>query len=495
MNYHIIFKTVGTLILLVALAMVICFVLGWLLPVAETRLPEIALWGWGMAVGTTVGSGVALLLMGRIAKGKRDAAVMLRKEAVAIVGLGWIACSFHVALPYVYCEPGLMPDKAFFEAVSGLTTTGASVFTDLAALPKTVLLWRSATQWMGGIGILAMFVLVLAGTGASGRTFFAAESSLQSSDLALANVRRTTRALWGVYVGLTVVCGLGLWALGMTPFQAINHALATTSTGGFGTENDSIAGAAFHDGIKIWMTVFMLGGAISFPLYIVVIRRRQFTFLKEHEETWWFLGIAGGAAVAIILILGNAGVEESWVNIVFTVVSMVTTTGFVVCDYDKWPVMAKELILLLMVVGGCSGSTAGGLKVSRFILWLRFVRAELTRVFRPKVVRNLNLNGKPVPVGARGQLFLVLSMAAFFVAMGSLAMRILEPGMSTEGCVSAVVTSLANVGPAFAEVGPTQNFAQLSGASTVMLALLMMVGRLEYVAVLVLFSRGLWRRY
>ncbi len=496
MNFSVIFRSIGTLLLLLAVAMGACLGLGALLPAGAGHNDALELGGWQIAIAITVTSGGLLLLLARFVKtGGGIQRVMSHKEAIALVGIAWLVSSIHAALPYIFCQPALPLDKALFEAISGLTTTGATVITDLECLPKTLLLWRSMTQWLGGMGILAMFVMLLSGIGASGRMMFGAESSLHSADLTLSNLRQTTRSLWSLYISLTVVCVMGLLALGLTPFQAINHGMTTTATGGFGTENDSISGSEFTAAVKIWMIAFMLICAISFPLYLVIIKRRSLANLKRHEETWWFLAIVGIACVLLVIVRGIAGTDEGVIDVIFNVVSISTSTGFSAGNYDGWPLLGKQVILALMVFGGCSGSTAGGLKISRLILWIRFSRSELTRAFRPQMVQHPTINTRPVPDGTLGQLFVVLTAASFFLVAGSLAIRLFEPDISTFGCVSAVASSLSNVGPAFAEFGPTKNFADLSTASTLTLPVLMILGRLEYIAILVLFSRKLWRRY
>ncbi len=392
MNPRILSRSIGILLLLLASAMGACLLLGFWLPVNTDHNPEAEVSGWLTSLAATATTGAALFLVGRRHEQQQ---IMIRKEAIAMVGISWIACSFFASLPYQICPPHLAFDRALFESVSGLTTTGATVFAEIESLPKTILLWRSVTQWLGGMGILGMFVLVLSGIGANGKTLFGTESSTHSTDLSVANVRQTTRSLWFFYFALTGIAALGMGLLGMSPFQAINHALTSTSTGGFGTENDSIAGAGFGAPLKVWIIVIMLLSGVSFPLYIALIKRREFRILKQHEETWWYLGLLLIASIALIVINATAHGGESTVNIVFNAVSIMTSTGFVVGDYDSWPLIGGEIIVILMVIGGCSGSTAGGLKVSRLILWLRLMRIELIRAFRPKLVLPLKLNGVP----------------------------------------------------------------------------------------------------
>ncbi|MFT4551238.1 MAG: trk system potassium uptake protein TrkH [Verrucomicrobiales bacterium] len=495
MNYLLIARNVGYLLILLAVSMGVCLGLGYVLPAGLGHSSEKALNGWEISMGITLVVAVALLLVGRKAK----SSVILRRDAVGIVGIGWLVSSAFAALPYMLCEPGLGVTAAYFESVSGLTTTGASVFENLVALPQTILLWRSLTQWIGGLGILAMFVLVLSGLGASGRNLFQGESSAQLREFAGAPIRETARSLWILYIVLTIVCGLGLKLFGMTWFQAVNHALTTTSTGGFGTEGDSLNG--FGAPVRLWVLFFMFACGVSFPLYLILLHKgRDWRTLKSHDESRSFVIIL--VVVSICLISSRAvtdnfesGFWEGALETVFNVVSVATTTGFVIGDYDSWPAVTKGFILFLMIVGGCAGSTAGGLKVSRLLLWFRMVRIEIRRAFRPNETVSLRLNGRPVPEGTRGQLFVIITAAVAAICVSSVILVALEPEMSVDGCVSAVITCVSNVGPAFNEFGPTHNFAKLSAPGMVLLSLLMILGRLEYVALLALFSRTLWKRF
>ncbi len=497
MNTRLVSRSLGILLLLLAVAMVACFVAGSLLPTAsEEHSRDTGLVGWLIAVGATLLGGGVLVYIGRGMGNER----ILRKDAIGIVGLAWFVCSLFAALPYGLCEPRLSATEALFEGVSGLTTTGATVITDLQSLPKTILLWRSLTQWLGGMGILAMFVLVLSSLGASGLTLFRTETSAHGQDLAGATLRHMAQWLWMLYVFLTLICGVGMWLLGMSAFQAINHAMTTVATAGFGTENASFGAPGFGLGLKLWTILFMFLSGISLPLYVAMLRKRSVRLLKQHEETWVFIGIL---AVLVSLIMAirlssgdfSDGELEETVNTLFNVVSILTTTGYASSDYDLWPPLAKALILGAMIVGGCAGSTAGGLKVSRMLLWLRLLRMEIRRIYRPNEVVLLKLNGHQVPAAARGQTFIILTTAMAITAFSSGLLLALEPDQSAMGCVSAVVACLMNIGPAFAEFGPSKNFAGLSTTSNLLLPVLMIVGRLEYLAVLALFSKNLWRRY
>ena len=495
MNLFLVARNIGYLLVLLAVAMGVCLGLGYIVPVGSGHNPDKALNGWEISMAITAAAAALLLFLGRKSKSN----TILRRDAVAIVGSGWLICSAFAAIPYMVCEPGLDFAGAYFESASGLTTTGASVFTDVASLPETVLMWRSLTQWLGGLGILAMFILVLSGLGTSGRNLFQGESSAQLREFAGAPIRATARSLWILYIAVTVLCTLGLWALGMTPFQAINHAFTTTSTGGFSTENDSLNG--FGAGIRLWILIFMVICGISFPLYLVLLQKgRDWKALKSHDETIVFLIML--TLVSAGLIVGNActgrflnGFADGSLEVAFNVVSVATTTGFGVGDFNTWPTLSKGVLLIVMMFGGCAGSTAGGLKISRLILWVKMMRIEIRRAFRPHETVRLRLNGRNVTESVRGQLFIIMTSAVATVVVSTFILVALEPGTSIGGCLSAVITSVSNVGPALNEFGPTENFASITPAGKMLLAVLMIIGRLEYVAVLALFSRSMWKKF
>lgn len=467
-------------------------VLSAVVPAGESHDTGLDLQGWAISLGIALLLGVSFLVIAaRLAKKNKRADSMRRREAMALVGVGWLVCSLVTALPYLFCEPNVEVHVAVFEATSGLTTTGATIFADVESLPKTILMWRSTTQWLGGMGILAIFVLVLSGSGTSGRMLVGTESSLAGSDLA--SLRHTMRRMWILYVGFTIVCGLAMWATGLTPFQAVNHALTVVSTAGFGTENDSVT--SFGTGVKVVMISFMLICGVSFPLYLSMFRMTWREKWRRFEEVWWFFGILGSGVLLVVIFHLVTGTGDSIFEVVFDTVSVATTTGYVSGNYDHWGHFGKSVLVVLMIVGGCSGSTAGGLKVGRIVLTARFVIAELRASFRPKELRQARLGGKVMDEAGQGQLFLVVAMFGFFLIGGTLVMSSLEPETSFIGSLSAVLSCLCNVGPAFAEFGPRDNFAHVEPTGALVLSVLMILGRLEYVAVLVLFSRRLWKKY
>jgi trk system potassium uptake protein TrkH len=242
--------------------------------------------------------------------------------------------------------------------------------------------------------------------------------------------------------------------------------------------------------------VFMILGAISFPFYLTMMKRKWNDLREKFEEVYWFLGIVGIASLVLLIQYFLGGFDGARpVDIVFNVISIGTSTGYVSSDFDEWSRLAVGVLVLLMVVGGCSGSTVGGLKVSRIIMWVRFLKSGLHHTFRPKMVEPIKLNGRKVQDGAFEQLFLVISMFGFFAIMGTFVLQLLEPAQSLKGSLSAVISCLGNMGPALADMGGAEGFAQAGVATKVFFAILMILGRLEYIAFVVLFSRQLWKRY
>lgn len=493
-NFCIFLRSMGTMVLLLGIAMVVSVSLSAIVPASDLHDTGLDLMGWAISIAIAFVFGAGLWFRGvMIGRRSNRAPSMRRREAMALVGAGWFVCSAVAALPYFFCDPEVPLDFAFFEGVSGLTTTGSTIFVDLEKLPKSILMWRSATQWVGGMGILAMFVVVLSGMTSSSKTLIGAESSLSNSDLA--SLRQTMRRIWVLYLGFTVICGLGLWLMGLSPFQAVNHALTTVATGGFGTENASIGAASFGVGTKVWIIFFMILGALSFPFYLTLMKRKWSGLQTKFEEIYWFLGLVLVAALILLAECAAGGSETRPVDAVFNVVSAATTTGYVSSSLNEWSRLGTGVILFFIVVGGCSGSTTGGLKVSRVILWARFLKAGLHRTFRPRLVEPVRLNGRKMGDDTVEQLFLVLSLFGFFLITGTFALQLLEPGQSLMGSMSAIMSCLGNFGPALADMGELESFASLATTTKIMFIFLMILGRLEYIAFLVLFSRQLWQRY
>lgn len=491
MNYRLISRVLGHLLFLLGIAMSVCVVYA----VVEKELhPEAneAIRGMSLSTFLTMLAAAMLYYAGRPVENG-----ILRKEAVAIVGLGWILCAAFGAIPYLLCKPALGPAAAFFESMSGFTTTGSTVIVDLAQYPSSVLLWRGLTQWLGGIGILVLFVAVLSFLGVGSKSLFRHESSGYGSGGFKTRIHETALTLFQIYLALTILCALGLMALGMSVYDGVYHAFTALSTGGFSPHNASIA--HYRDpAIEMWLTLFMFLGGGSFMLYAWLLRGRFDRWRQEEELKYYFaiLLLAFGALVADLVLSGiYESPAEAARYVVFQVVSLTTTTGFASTDYDHWPTFAKSLLVLLMITGGCAGSTAGGVKVSRVLLFFRIAYQELVAAFRPTQVIPLQLNGRTANESLKPQTLFFLCFTAFLIAAGTLGTTLMEPGMDLESALSSVVATLFNIGPGFGSVGPAMNFSGLHDATYLMLSLLMVLGRLELFAVLVLFLPSLWRRY
>jgi len=480
------------MVLLLGIAMGLCVVLSLVVPPEGGHDGGLELGGWVISLSVALGLGTILWTVGWILRKKKvENQVMRQREAIALVGVGWVTCSIVASLPYILCAPYVSFSFALFEGVSGLSTTGASIFPDIASLPPSILIWRSLTEWVGGMGILAMFVVILSGASVSSKTLIGTESSMSNSDLS--SLRQTMRLLWLLYFGFTLVCGIGLKLLGMSTFQALNHALTCVSTGGFSTENSSIT--EFSTPIKAWIILFMVLGAITFPFYLA-LKRMKFAELRQRfEEVWWFLGILFLVCLTLILERSFGQLNESVINICFNVTSFFTSTGYYSGDYNSWTRLATGFLILFMITGGCSGSTAGGLKLSRIILWWRYIQRGIQQTFRPKLVLPIKLNDRTVPDTAFGQLFLVLTLFGFFAITGTIVLQLLEPGQTLMASLSTVISCLGNIGPVFGEMSAADGFANTTSASKFLFIILMILGRLEYIALLVLFTRQLWKKY
>ena len=432
----------------------------------------------------------------------------LRREAMATVGLSWFLCAIFGALPYFLCDPGgeakLGAVESFFESMSGLTTTGASVMTDIEVFPKAILLWRAVTQFLGGIGILVLFVSVLSFLGVGGKSLLAQESSLNISDSRATKIGETALGLLRVYLVLTFVCFIGLLGLGMPMLDSVCHSMTAMSTGGFSTRNDSI-GYYNHLGIEIWISIFMLLGSVGFMFYLLLVKRdkddRDRKRIKDEEEGKLYVVFI---LLAVLLVSINLMVEgeRSFLSglreCFFMIISISSTTGFGLsdhADYDLWPTFSQIVLWTLMVVGGCAGSTAGGLKMNRMILFQRVAVKELIQSFRPQQIIKIKLNGSVADDKTlfHASLFLALAMITCGVSM--MVVSLIEPDLDFRSVVGTVAGCLFNIGPGFGAVGPTDNFAFLNQGTMMLLAVLMAMGRLEFVAVLVLFVPSLWKKY
>ncbi len=491
MNLRLLSRILGWLLLLLAAAMGFCVAFEWLDEMSHPNESH-AVGALLMSMAVTGFAGFSLVLAGR-----GSGMDIMKKEAISIVGLGWILSAVFGALPYMLCKPALGIVPAIFEAMSGFTTTGSSVIPDLTEYSRGIILWRALTQWMGGVGILVLFVAVLSILGVGSKALFRFESSVNVGGGFQSRIREIALSLWKVYSGITAAGILGLRLLGMSWFDAVIHTFAAVSTGGFSNRNESIA--FYHSvGIEMWLVVIMVLGGANFILFLWLLRGRWDRW-KVEEEARLYLAILGVSTLAIAVQLWSegvaSGISDALRQSVFQVSSIMTTTGFASADFDRWPGFSKALLVLLMFIGGCSGSTGGGLKVSRVLLFFRIIRQELVKAFRPGQVVPLRLNGRIAEEGVRVQTLFILTLGGLSTAAGTLLLLIFDPRLDLESAFTGVVACLFNIGPGLGAVGPTMNFAFLSDPTLAVLTLLMALGRLEFYAILVLFLPLLWRKY
>ena len=496
MNFYLIARILGLLLALEAKAMLICGLFAKLDVVPGDKEAASMLF---LSAAITGGCGLLCIIPG-IRKTRHD--MIPKREAIVIVGLGWILCSIFGGLPYVLCPPYLTPAGAFFEAASGFTTTGSSVMTVIEEWPRGILLWRAATQLLGGIGILVLFVALLSYIGVSSKSLFNNESSFRSGDLGLARIQDTAALLLRIYFGLVLACLVGLRLMGLSWFNAACHAFATVSTGGLSTHTASIAHYTDWGNswlIELWLILFMTLGSLNFLLFVVILRRNWKRVLCE-EDARWFIGIC--ALFMILIAIGRSYTED--INIVqslrdaaFIVVTIASTTGFGTADYDQWPSWSKVLLACLMLIGGCAGSTSGGFKVGRLLVFAKSARNEIIRTFRPNQVFRVIVNGNSLGDSARARTMFFIALYLMICVASTAVVGFMEAGtgISMESCAGAVLATISNIGPGFDAVGPTMNFSGLREPTKAFLGWLMILGRLELFALLVLFVPQLWRKY
>lgn len=488
MDYRLLSRVLGLLLLLMAVSMLGCLAYA----LFDDEAFHSADYSLGVSALVTGAAGGLLVLLGR--SGGRE---ILRREAIAIVGIGWTLSAVFGALPYMLSEPSLPPAAAIFESASGFTTTGSSAMRDVTAFPRGILLWRATTQWLGGMGILVLIVAVLSMVGAGSKSLFRRESSAQFGEGFSARVRETALKLWQIYVVLSAVCAAGLIAMGMPVFDAVCHTFAAISTGGFSTRNESVA---YYQSAAIdwWLILFMILGAINFMLYAWLLAGRWSRWKQDGETRvfLWILAVASAIIAADILAGGQiVGLADGFRTAAFQVVSIMTTTGFATADFDKWPNLSRGILVALMFVGGCAGSTAGGVKVVRVVAFFKTVRRQMIHSFRPNQIIPVRLNGAPVSDSYLLDVMFFLALTAFVVAGGTLAVVALEPQLSMLSSFTAVTATLFNIGPGLDAVGPLANFAGLGATTHLVLSALMIMGRLEFFPILVLFVPKLWKRY
>jgi trk system potassium uptake protein len=437
---------------------------------------------------TFVVSGLVGTLMRWLGRSAAGIERLRRVEGLAIVSITWLLIAHLAAIPYVWAGFGAI--DALFESMSGLTTTGATVLTDFGVLGRGMFFWRSMTQWLGGLGVIALFVAVLPRLGIGGRELFFAEAAGPTDEKLTPQIRNTALALWRLYSALSALLVVCLMLAGMSLYDAVCHAMTTLAAGGFSPHPESFAG--YDSAVIHWIiTAFMFIAGANFALQVRAVRGGRFVFKQDEEfRAYSLVVLVAIVGLAGILLRDGMAVADALRHGAFQVVSILTTTGFASVDFELWTPQAKMVLLLLMFVGGSAGSAGGGIKVVRHVLMARITLRELTRTLHPRAVLPVKLGGRVVPehILRDVQVFVLFYLLTF--AVGTAIVVFLGTDLLTG--VTASIACLGNIGPGFDAVGPMGNYAHLHPVSKVVLTLQMWIGRLEVLTVLVLFRFDAW---
>jgi len=481
----------GTIVLVFGLAMGVPLLVSWWL---GDGAHHAYLWPLLLTVacGVTLHGGARLLGISRDDLKARD--------GILLVGLAWTLLPLFASLPlWLYFQRTATPlsfTGAYFEAMSGLTTTGSTVLVGLDQLPGSINLWRCFLQWLGGMGILVLAVAILPMLGVGGSQLFRAEATGPMKDAKLTpRITETAKGLWSVYCALSLLCVLAYWWAGMSGLDAWIHMFSTLSLGGLSSHDSSFA--FFQSPLLEWIAVlFMLVASCNFALYFVAFRKRSVGRIWADAE--WrstMLILLGGSAVVAVLLLLKGTLTDPWEAVrqaTFNVVSIASTTGYSTTDYTQWPIFAPILMLMLSGLATSAGSTGAGIKMARLVILVKQARREVQRLIHPKVVNPVTVGGVAMDTGT------IFSVLAFMLVYGStiigLTMLLLLTDMNFDTAFSAIVASVNNMGPGLNEVGPAGNYASLTAFQLWICTLAMLLGRLEMLSFLVLFTRSYWRK-
>ena len=481
MNHKIIANVVGKIVLVEALLMALPALVS--IFYGETDI----LWSFLVTITAALAIGSLLTWLPQ----PKDT-VIYAKEGFVIVSLAWIGLSLIGALPFWLT--GEIPNfvDAFFETVSGFTTTGASILTDVEGMSRGLLFWRSETHWVGGMGVLVFVMALIPDLSERSIHVLRAEVPGPTVGKLVPRIKDTAKILYSIYIVLTLVEIVFLLCGGMPLFDSVVHAFGTAGTGGFGIKADSIGGYSPY--LQWVIAVFMLLFGVNFNLYYLLLIRRFRSALKS-SELWTYLGIV---AVAVLLIGGNIyplyhNLGDTLRHATFQVSSLITTTGYSTVNFDLWPTFSKFLLVMLMLIGGCAGSTAGGLKVARVVLLFKQLKSEMQRLLHPRAVKTVNFEGKRVDAQTMTGVNVYLGVY-LMVLVAVILLLSLEPLMNFESNVTAAVACFNNIGPGLSAVGPMNSYAGYSDFSTLVLSAAMLLGRLEIFPLLLFASPATWTK-
>lgn len=435
---------------------------------------------------------VLCLILGVLLTHKKPRSTNLyTREGFVAVALSWIIMSIFGAIPFVLTGDIPFYVDALFETISGFTTTGSSILTDVESISKASLFLRSFSHWIGGMGVFVFIMAILPMMGGSTMNLMKAESPGPSVSKLVPHVKDTAKILYGIYIAITICEATILRALGMPLFDSLTTTFGTVGTGGFGIRNDSIAG--YSPAIQITITVFMILSGINYTAYFYILTGKIKELFKIEEVRWYLAIIFGSVAVITWNVRSlYPTFSETLRHAFFQVGSIITTTGYATTDFDLWPALSKTLLVTLMFIGACAGSTSGGIKVSRILILLKTIRKELSLIIHPRQVKKIRMDGHPVDHETlrSANVFLVVYFVLLLTSM--LLISVDEFDFSTN--FTSVVTVLNNIGPGLNLVGPTQNFSIFSPFSKFVLMFDMLAGRLELFPMMILLMPSTWKR-
>jgi len=447
------------------------------------------LMNWIYSVAVSAILGMALWFSTANHKNRRN---IRKRDGYIIVTLSWIVMALSGSVPFILTDSIPVFTDAFFESISGFTTTGATILDDIESLPKSILFWRSLTQWIGGLGFIVLVISVLPSLGIGGMQLFLAEAPGITADKIQPRIQDTAKRLWFLYIGLTFLEIVILYLLDMSFFDAVNHSLTTMSTGGFGTRQDSIAFFE-NPAIHYVITLFMFLGGTSFVLIYLALKGK-FAQVLKNEEFRAYSGIVLGVTllVTVILIFKNGTpLEEAFRESLFQVVAILTTTGYATADFTTWGGSVALIFFTLMFIGGSAGSTAGGVKIVRHLMIAKNSIIEFKRQLHLSAIIPVRFNGKAIAHEVTRNIlaFVIIYLTIFGISSVTLSLL----GMDALTAMGSVATSLGNVGPGLNETGPSATFSQIPVQAKWILGALMVVGRLEIFTVLIIFTGYFWR--
>lgn len=480
MNFKIVLKSLGIVLICEALLMIPSLLVAFIYKGSDDT-------AFVLTITMLLICGLPLMLI----KPKTDK--IYARDGFAIVALGWLLISLFGAMPFYISRSIPSPVDSLFESISGFTTTGASILKEIEGLPEGILFWRSFTHWIGGMGVLVLTLAILPSAGASTFHIMKAESPGPTPGKLVPKIGQTAKILYGIYIIITLIEIILLLAAGMPLYDSFIHAFGTAGTGGFSNMNSSV-GAYNSVFIDVIITVFMLIFGTNFALYYYVLKGNIKALLKD-EEFRFYIGVVLVFIIFITFNIYGSVFKSIWEALrysSFQVASIVTTTGYSTADFNQWPIFSRILLLLLMFMGGCAGSTGGAIKQIRILVLLKNMKKELIKIIHPRAVYNVRIGGKTVEDDTLSGVLAFFFIYIFVFVMATLIVSC--DGKDIATTVSSVIATLGNIGPGVGLVGPAGNYSEMSDISKIILSLCMFVGRLEIYPMLLLVVPSFWKR-